>query len=82
MRGALTSASGANAWEKEMTDRQRWRPALFDCPRTGQKVQGLFAEESFNMGEPRYEPVSCLACSGIHFIDPVRGKLLGAKGSE
>jgi hypothetical protein len=68
--------------EQEMTDRQRWRPALFDCPRTGQKVQGLFAEEMFSAAEPRYEPVSCLACSGIHFIDPVRGKVLGTKRNE
>ena len=65
-----------------MSDRARFRPMLFDCPRTGQKVQGLFAEEAFSAGDPRYEPVSCLACSGVHFIDPVRGKILGAKGTE
>jgi len=62
-----------------MAERQRWRPVLFDCPQTGQKVQGMFAEQVSATGEARYEPVSCLACSGVHFIDPVQGKLLGAK---
>lgn len=61
-----------------MADRQRWRPILFDCPQTGQKVQALIAEEAFGTGDPSYETVSCLACSGMHFVDPVRGKVLGA----
>ena len=61
-----------------MADRQRWRPILFDCPQTGQKVQSLIAEEVFATGNTRYEAISCLACSGTHFVDPVRGKVLGA----
>ena len=61
-----------------MAERQRWRPVLFDCPRTGQKVQGLLAEQVSGAGETHYEPVACLACSGTHFIDPVQGKVLGA----
>jgi hypothetical protein len=64
-----------------MTDRQRWRPVLFDCPKTGQKVQGLLAEPAPGTGEMRYESVPCLACSGVHFVDPVNGRVLGAKGS-
>jgi hypothetical protein len=56
----------------EMTDRQRWRPVLFDCPRTGQKVQGLVAEEAFDSGNSSYEMVNCLACSENHFIDLAR----------
>ena len=64
-----------------MADRQRWRPLLFDCPRTGQKVQGMLAEDVPGIGGTRYEPVSCLACSGVHFIDPMNGKVLGSKGS-
>jgi hypothetical protein len=61
-----------------MTERQRWRPILFDCPRTGQKVQGMIAEQVSETSETHYESVSCLACSGVHFIDPVRGRVLGA----
>jgi hypothetical protein len=65
-----------------MADRQRWRPILFDCPQTGQKVQALIAEEAFDRDEPGYETVSCLACSGVHFVDPVRGKVLGAMRND
>jgi hypothetical protein len=61
-----------------MADRQSWRPVLFNCPQTGHKVQGLVAEEAFATNEPRYEAVNCLACAGIHFIDPARGTVLGA----
>lgn len=62
-----------------MADRQRWRPILFNCPRTGNKVQALLAEETAGSGAgTRYETVSCLACSGIHLIDPTDGKVLGA----
>ena len=61
-----------------MADRNRWRPILFDCPQTGQKVQGMIAEESFGTDGGRYETIACLACSSIHFVDPIRGNVLGA----
>jgi hypothetical protein len=61
-----------------MADRQNWRPVLFDCPRTGHKVQALLAEEATGAGS-RYESVSCLACSAIHLVDPTDGKVLGAR---
>lgn len=61
-----------------MADRQRWRPVLFDCPRTGHKVQALLAEETSGVDDTRYESVSCLACSGIHLIDRASGNVLGA----
>jgi len=57
-----------------MADRQTWRPILFDCPLTGQKVQGLIAEEA--TGES-YDTVNCLACAGVHFIDRTRGTVVG-----
>jgi hypothetical protein len=60
-----------------MTDQRRWRPVLFDCPRTGQTVQGLVAEEAFNEGDSRLEMVHCPACSENHFIDPSRGRSSG-----
>jgi hypothetical protein len=61
-----------------MADRQRWRPILFKCPRTGHNVQALIAEETTSSGVTRYETVSCLACSGIHLIDPIGRNVLGA----
>jgi hypothetical protein len=60
-----------------MTDRQNWRPILFHCPRTGQRVQGLVAEEASGARPGDYESVSCIACSGVHFIDPHTGNVLG-----
>jgi len=63
-----------------MADRQRWRPILFNCPRTGNKVQALLAEEAAGSAAgTQYETVSCLACSGIHLVDPKDGKVLGAE---
>lgn len=68
-----------------MADRQHWHPILFDCPRTGSKVQVLLAEEVIGAGGrydaagTRYETVSCLACSGVHLVDPKDGKELGAR---
>ena len=64
--------------ESPMADRPRWRPILFDCPQTGDKVQALIAEEAFGAADPGYESVTCLACSGMHFVDPICGKVLGA----
>ena len=67
-----------------MADRQLWRPVLFNCPRTGNKVQALLAEETAGTGSPhegagtRDQMVSCLACSGIHLVDPMDGKVPGA----
>ena len=62
-----------------MSDRQRWRPVLFECPQTGHKVQGLVPEPVAGTTDTRFESVSCLACSGIHFVDPVTSKVLGAR---
>ena len=64
-----------------MADRPRWRPILFDCPQTGEKVQGLVAEKSNGIHDNQYEAVTCLACSGVHFVDSRSGEVLGAKRS-
>jgi hypothetical protein len=65
-----------------MAERQRWRPLLFDCPVTGQKVQGLIAEETCTAPGTPYESVTCLACSGVHLVDPVHGGVLGARWNK
>jgi hypothetical protein len=41
----------------------------------------MLAEEAFGVDATRREAVTCLACSGIHFLDPVRGEVLGGRGS-
>jgi len=33
----------------------------------------MLAEESFGSDDPRHQTVTCLACSGVHFVDPVDG---------
>lgn len=60
-----------------MTDRQSWRPILFQCPQSGQRVQGLIAEETSSAKPGDYESVSCIACSGVHFINAHTGIVLG-----
>lgn len=42
----------------------------------------MIAEQVSGASETRYESVSCLACSGIHFIDPVQGRVLGGKSRK
>ena len=64
-----------------MADRLRWRPILFVCPQTGEKVQGLVAEKTDDTHDHHYEAVTCLACSGMHFVDSTSGEVLGAKRS-
>jgi hypothetical protein len=51
---------------------------VFKCPRTGMNVQHslddtLAAEEPDRL----YEAVVCKACTGLHFINRLNGKLLG-----
>jgi hypothetical protein len=65
-----------------MADRQSWRPVLFHCPQTGHKVQGLIAVETSGTRPEDYETVSCIACSGVHFINAKTGMVLGMSRGE
>jgi hypothetical protein len=47
---------------------------LYRCPNTGSRVQGFVAEEIPN---DTYEPVTCVACRQVHFVNPATGKVLG-----
>ena len=49
---------------------------LFTCPRTLEKVQH-WMDESDDAAGDRYEPIPCLACTRLHFINRKTGKLLG-----
>ena len=51
-------------------------PFLFRCPRTEQYVQG-WLDDKEDAGENDYQPITCLACAGLHFINFRSGKLLG-----
>jgi hypothetical protein len=50
---------------------------LYRCPRTGLNVQGFVADDPTEGGGDNYVPVECLACSGIHLVNPATGKVLG-----
>jgi len=60
-----------------MADRQHWRTILFHCPQTGHRVQGLISTDTSRAEAGDYETVSCIACSGVHFINPLTGSVLG-----
>jgi hypothetical protein len=46
---------------------------LYRCPTTGLNVQGWFADE-----KTTYETVTCLACTQVHLINRLTGKVLGS----
>jgi hypothetical protein len=50
---------------------------LYHCPKTRQRVQGWVADEPTRSQEQDYEAVNCLACGGVHFVNPVSGKTIG-----
>jgi len=53
---------------------------VFKCPRTGLNVQHWLADEVEAESEnapAAYETVVCKACTRIHFINRLTGKLLG-----
>ena len=57
---------------------------LFRCPNTGLRVQGWAADDApppHNDGasrdDDRYEAITCLACQGVHLVNPSTGKVVG-----
>jgi len=50
------------------------RPFLYRCPVAGVNVQGMTTDDETG-GEPqgRLEMVQCLACGGVHLVDPSKG---------
>jgi len=54
---------------------------LFRCPNTGANVQHSLddAPSEFERPHHEYESVTCLACTRLHFVNRLTGKLLGEK---
>lgn len=50
------------------------RTFIFRCPVTAASVQGACSEEP--CPGPYYVAQHCLACSGVHLVNPATGKLL------
>jgi hypothetical protein len=52
------------------------RDILFKCPQTGMNVQHWLAEDA---SDDHYKPVTCPACTRLHFIHNKTGELLGRR---
>ncbi|WP_428685087.1 hypothetical protein [Reyranella sp.] len=48
------------------------RTFVFRCPSTGYNVQGRYDEGNGPL--PAFVGQHCLACSGLHVVDPLTGK--------
>jgi hypothetical protein len=50
-------------------------PFLYRCPVTGLNVQGTTTDDdpSGALEDDRLEMVQCLACGGVHLVDPSKG---------
>jgi hypothetical protein len=53
---------------------------LFRCPNTKLKVQAWIAEESPDRHV--FAPVPCTACTRVHYVNPVTGKVLGEDAQD
>ena len=49
--------------------------ATFICPETTLEVQAWFADHP-DYARPVYQPIECIACEGVHFIDRNTGEIL------
>ena len=52
-------------------------PFLFKCPNTGFQVQGWAADNGSEDDREIYRSITCLACGGLHMVNPETGKTLG-----
>ncbi|TAJ35667.1 MAG: hypothetical protein EPO55_24695 [Reyranella sp.] len=50
------------------------RTFLYRCPATGYNVQGEYV--SGGQPLPAFVPQTCLACQGMHLVDPATGRLM------
>jgi hypothetical protein len=53
-------------------------PCLRFCSAAGYPVQGWFAHGMSRDCKDIFEGVICLACGGVHLVNPKTGKVLGA----
>ena len=49
---------------------------LYRCPKTRLRVQGWVADEPNQPEKQSYEAVTCLACSGVHLVNPASGRTI------
>ena len=49
------------------------RTFIYRCPATGYNVQGEY--QTGGRPLPAFVPQTCLACQGMHLVDPATGRL-------
>jgi hypothetical protein len=55
---------------------------LYRCPKTRLRVQGWTADEPSQSRKQDYEAVNCLACGGVHLVNPASGRTIGEDGNN
>ena len=50
---------------------------VFACPNTGLNVQHSLDDDDEDAPNTKYEPITCPACTRVHFINLKTRKLLG-----
>jgi hypothetical protein len=59
-------------------------PFIYECTSTGLRVQGLVRDDpkkSTGTGNA-YESITCLACGGVHLVNPKTGKTAGMRSQS
>jgi len=49
---------------------------LYRCPKTRLRVQGWVADEPNQPEKQSYEALTCLACGGVHLVNPASGRTI------
>jgi hypothetical protein len=47
---------------------------IYQCPSTGQNVQGWIADEVSAADTEVFYPMTCLACRQLHLVNPPTGR--------
>jgi hypothetical protein len=55
---------------------------LYRCPKTRLRVQGWVADEWSQPEQQNYEAVNCIACGGVHLVNPANGKTINDENSK
>ena len=54
---------------------------LYRCPKTRLNVQGWLADAPPKPEKQSYDAVTCLACGGVHLVNPASGKTIDDEDS-
>ena len=58
-------------------------PFLFRCPTTAMFVQGYSIPDEHGDDRIRfYRAIDCLACGGLHLVNPATGKLMSEEAED